>query len=296
MPWSADFFEEVSQDRHHGSSVVFEKFLTLLHTLLHQIEAIDEKFLKALPQAIVAVRPDMAPFYYAALQVSELIARSDGDVKVDRDRLALFVAELQQRQAVAREKISANAREQLAGLHSIMLHSNSHTVTALVREHLPRETEVFLSDAYPDQEGLQVAQELAGCGFQVTLVPDDAKCQYVPRVDLVLLGSDWVTETDFTNKIGTQSLALAGFNEKKRVLVATDGSKLVPRKLRPERRTNRVRLSKNLYREQPIFEEIDNQLVDCFITDLGLFTPSELSAFIGTRLKYVSFHLGTSSR
>lgn len=295
MSWSADFFEEVTQDRHHGSSVVFEKFLTLLHTSLHQLEEIDGEFLSALPEAIIKVRPDMAPFYYAALQVSEWAAKAETEQKHDRHQLALFIAELQKRQAEARAKIIANARETLGTPQAVILHSNSHTVTALVREHLSPQTEIYISDAFPDKEGAQVAQELAGCGFPVTLVPDDAKCGYVARVDLVLLGSDWVAENDFTNKIGSQSLVLAGFNEGRKVVVATDASKLVPGKFRPPRRPNRIRLSKNLYREEPIFEEIDNQLVDCFVTDLGLLTPAELTNHVSTKLKYGDFQTETPS-
>jgi translation initiation factor 2B subunit (eIF-2B alpha/beta/delta family) len=291
MPWSADFFEEVSADRHHGSSAIFDKFLSLLLAYLRQVEELDGSLLTALPGAIVKVRSDMAPFYFAALQVSELLETSKAGGDTAREQLMTFVEDLQQQQAVARDQIIENARGKLGSPQAVMLHSNSHTVSALAKELLSRETKIYISDAYPDCEGEQVAQELAGCGFEVTLLPDDAKCGYVSQVDLVLLGSDWVSETDFTNKIGTQSLALAAFNDKKQVVVATDGSKMVPGKFRPQRQTNRVRLSKNLYRAEPLFEEVDNQLVDTFITNLGIFTPSELGAFVETRLKYVNFQL-----
>jgi translation initiation factor 2B subunit (eIF-2B alpha/beta/delta family) len=111
----------------------------------------------------------------------------------------------------------------------------------------------------------------------------------------VLFGSDWVAEKDFTNKIGTHCLALAAFNEQKRVVVAVDGSKLVPGKLRTERTVNRVRLSKNLYREEPLFEEVSNELVDSFLTDLGIFRSDEMSSFVATRLNYVNFVLPNST-
>lgn len=50
MPWSADFFEEVSADRHHGSSAVFDKFLALLLAFLRQEKELDSGLLAALPE------------------------------------------------------------------------------------------------------------------------------------------------------------------------------------------------------------------------------------------------------
>ncbi len=52
-------------------------------------------------------------------------------------------------------------------------------------------------------------------------------------VDLVILGSDWVTESDFTNKIGTYSLALTARELGKPVYVAADRTKFVWRTLPP---------------------------------------------------------------
>lgn len=289
MPWSAEFFEEVSEDRHHGASAVFGKFLSLIHTYLQQLENLDSEFVASLPSCIIGTRPDMAPFYYAAMRLTAKLGKLSTQSDTIREELEQFIRELQTEQSEARDKILGNAGGALGDVKAVMLHSNSHTVTAIARELLDREVKLFVSDAYPDKEGEQVAHELAGTGFEVTLIPDDAKCQYVSQVDLVLLGSDWVAESDFTNKIGSQSVVLAASNNGKKVVVATDAGKIVPGKFRPKRRPNRIRLSKNLYREAPLFEEVDNSLVDLFVTDLGLFTPAELRDSLENRFSDTNF-------
>ncbi|MCK4856659.1 MAG: hypothetical protein KAT58_01705 [candidate division Zixibacteria bacterium] len=288
---SAEFFEEVTSDRLHGASQLYVKFLSLFKTYLQQAETISDDFCKSLSRAIVAVRSDMAPFYYAALRVSQLAAKAAEAEKDRRQQLCDLVDQLQKEWEAAIGKILDNVREILESTKSVMLHSNSSTVTTVVRELLDRKTKLYLSDARPELEGEKLGEELALAGFKVTLFPDDAKYHYVRDVDLILLGADWVSERSFTNKIGTNCLALAAVNESKPVVVVADGSKLVPDKFRTTREINQVRLAKNLYREVPLFEEIDNQLVDFFVTDQGVFKSGEMSAFVETRTKYLSFSL-----
>lgn len=286
---SAEFFEEISSDRLHGASQVYAKFLSLFATYLQQTDDFSEKFINGLPEAIINVRLDMAPFYYAALRTGELITESSKSGKVTQKQLLDLVKELQQEQGQAIEKIIKTVEPIISGAGSVMLHSYSGTVTSVIREALPISSMIYLSEAHPDREGEKLGEELASLGYNVTLFTDDARYQYLKRVDLVLLGSDWVAERSFMNKIGTSCLALAAVNESKPVLVVADRSKLVPSKFRQKFTTNRVRLSKSLYREVCLFEEVENQFVDKFVTDAGVYTAAEISAFVTTRMQYVNF-------
>lgn len=288
---SADFFEEISSDRLHGASQVYSKFLSLFLTYLQHVDKVDEKFIRELPQAIVKVRSDMAPFFYAALRVSglaEALGKSGDPLKGQLTRL---VEELKAEQGEAISKIIENVRPMAEKASSVMLHSSSGTVMAIIKDCLPEKTRFFVSEASPDREGEKLAEGLASQGYEVTLFPDDARYRYVKAVDLVLLGSDWVAEDGFVNKIGTNCLALAAVNENKPLVVAADGSKLVPSKFLHMPKPSRVRLARNLYREVCVFEAVDNNLVDRFVTDVGTFSSSELAAFVKTRLSYVNFTL-----
>jgi translation initiation factor 2B subunit (eIF-2B alpha/beta/delta family) len=288
---SAEFFEEISSDRLHGASQVYSKFLSLLATYLQHFDDFSERFVNGLPGAIIKVRGDMAPFYYAALRLSELVSESSKSGAVTQKRLLDLVKGLQEEQGAAIEKIVETVKPMISGAGSVMLHSYSGTVTSVIREALPKSSRIFLSEAYPDREGEKLGEELAPLGYTVTLFADDARYHYLKRVDLVLLGSDWVAEDSFMNKIGTTCLTLAAVNESKPVIVVADQSKLVPSKFRREFSANRVRLSKNLYREVCLFEEVDNQFVDKFVTDGGVFTSAEISNFVTIRARHINFPL-----
>ncbi len=288
---SAEFFEEISSDRLHGASQVYAKFLSLFATYLQQSEDVDEKFVKSLPEAIVKVRGDMAPFYYAALRTGELITEGAKSGPVTRKQLLDLVKELQLEQSQAIVKIIKMVAPIISGAGAVMLHSYSGTVTSVIKQTLPKSSNIFLSEAHPDREGEKLGEELAPLGYTVTLFADDARYHYLKEVDLVLLGSDWVGEDSFMNKIGTSCLALAAVNESKPVVVVADRSKLVPSKFRQKFVANRFRLSKNLYREVCLFEEVENQFVDKFITDAGTYTAAEMSALVNTRKQYANFPL-----
>lgn len=165
-----------------------------------------------------------------------------------------------------------------------MLHSNSGILEQAVTEIFSRKTRVFLSEARPDVEGMRLASKLAADKFAVTIFPDDARIAFLKDVNAVLLGADWIAETDFTNKVGTHGLCRFAADLRLPVYVLADRSKLAPARLRPPRQESAAPIAERITRVDRLFEETPNRLVTGFVTDLGVLSAAQLPAVIHDNL------------
>jgi translation initiation factor 2B subunit (eIF-2B alpha/beta/delta family) len=283
MSSPADFFEEITRDREHGASQLYARFLLLLHDYLNQLPDLPDSLIGELPGAIVGVRPEMSPFHYAARRVRRACDSSPHDPNRLRECLLRLVEELQQEETVSLDRIAEYARGYFPPLSGMMLHSYSGTVARVIVETIGRQTKLFISEGHPGCEGIRFATKLAQAGYDVVTFPDDARLLYLPDVEMVLLGTDWLGETDFTNKIGSRSLALGAAQVNIPVAVACATSKMVPSRFRPPRAAQICPVEERISRQEPLFEETENRLVDHFLTDAGILSPAEVSAQISTR-------------
>lgn len=273
----AAFFEEISRDREHGASLLYLRFLLLLREYLTQAEDCSIDVPMQLAAEIAAVRPEMSPFHYAAVRVSAVPENSPASV---REGLMQIVDDLIREDSESMAKIVEFAREHLPATKGIMLHSHSGTIAKVILESVDKKVRLYISEGRPDCEGLGFAREMVTAGFEVTTFPDDARLLYLPKVGLALLGSDWIGEDNFTNKIGSRSLAQASARSGIPLIVIAAINKLAPSRLRPERTVETRAMDDRLLWHEPLFEETENRFVSRFITDRGIHIPEQIPHLI----------------
>ena len=278
-----DYCREITQNRQNGASQLYDQFLSKFAEYVNENKGRIPSLMSNLPQEIVAVRPDMAPFYHAAKAVNAEITRWKEERAADLATIfPKLLSSLMTERAEAVGRVVAFARSLLPAKGVIMLHSRTSTVRDVMTQALDRGTQVFISESRPGEEGRLFAEELHSRGFRVTLFPDDAKLALLPRADFVLLGTDWLSEHDFTNKIGSHSLAVGAGEFGIPIYVVTDHTKMVPSHLRQPRQSTSQEMSNGVSWEAPLFEETLSDLVTSFITDLGLLKPLDVRLQIET--------------
>ncbi len=265
-----DLLSQIRDDRQHGSAQLYQHTLAIIAKAALDSAVTTRSDLGAAIQAVFQAQPAMAPFHYLAHKLESITGGPDEGIT---SRVITLMDELQRSSQLAGERIAANFERFNLTPRSIMLHSNSGTVRELIRQCFSPNTTIFISEARPDLEGLLLAGDLVIEGFVVKTFVDDARAAVMKDVDLVILGSDWVTESDFTNKIGTYSLALTARELGKPVYVAADRTKFVWRRYRPVSMATSA-YAESFYQNQ-LFEETPNQLVASFVTDFGSFSPQQ---------------------
>jgi len=275
----ARLLEPLRADRTSGSSQLYQQLLSILTTELSQSEVVAAD-LAALPAAVTATRHEMACFHYAGAALAAAAAAGNDLTSHVRELLQRLIVDHQQ----ARAQIVSHFWPIASHWEAIMLHSNSGILEQAVTEIFNRKTRIFLSEARPDVEGMRLATKLAADKFAVTIFPDDARIAFLKEVDAVLLGADWIAETDFTNKVGTHALCRFAADLRLPVYVLADRSKLAPAHLRPLRQDPSVPIAERITRVDRLFEETPNRLVTGFVTDFGVLSPAQLPAAILNKL------------
>lgn len=117
---------------------------------------------------------------------------------------------------------------------TVLVHSNSQTVTALFREAKKQgiHCSIFQTESRPGLEGRIQATRIAALGFPVTLIADAAVTLYMPDIDMAILGADSLGEDHFVNKIGSHSIALACREKQKPAYVLADERKKASRRVK----------------------------------------------------------------
>ncbi len=106
----------------------------------------------------------------------------------------------------AQTMLNQKGRELLRGRHTVLTYSYSNTVRDILMGS--KGIEVILSEGRPNGEGRMLAKDLGEEGIRCTLMVDTALTASLPQADLVLVGTDRVSERTFVSKIGTEALAI----------------------------------------------------------------------------------------
>jgi ribose 1,5-bisphosphate isomerase len=144
------------------------------------------------------------------------------------------------------------------------------------------ECRVLISEGRPSNEGVEFGTSLPTWSIPVTLVVDAALPGLVGRCQLVLVGADSVSESDFVNKIGTYALALAAREAGVPFYVAALTDKLIPEAIRG--RPDRVWDASEVLGSAPpgvavenrYFERTPLSLVSGLITEHGQLSPEDV--------------------
>lgn len=265
-----ELLSNIRTDRQRGSAHLYKQTLEIIAKAALDSGIANRSEIGALIQSVYQAQPAMAPFHYLSHRLEGVLDGPDDNFTA---RVISLIDELKRAAQLAGERIAANFEHLNLTPRSVMLHSNSGTVRELICQCFNHQTTVFLSEARPDLEGLLLAGDLVIEGFVVKTFVDDARAAVMKDVDLVIVGADWVSESDFTNKIGTFSLALTARELGKPVYVAADRTKFVSRNARVALSPS-LAFAETFYQDQ-LFEETPNQLITAFVTDSGILTPQQ---------------------
>jgi len=212
--------ESVLRDSVHGSAWISLRALEVLRHRAQELATAgaEDDVVRAeivdLGERLAVARPPMVSVFNRVRrfldQADEIASSTDAGLAEKLSTLATtLLAEAEESEAQA----VAHAAELVRGKCVFTLSRSSTVLRAILQaDPAPR---VVVAESLPGGEGRGVAQELAGAGIEVTLVPDSIMATVLssawdPAVDLVLVGADTVSpEGDVVNKSGTRLAALA---------------------------------------------------------------------------------------
>lgn len=260
--------EPIKADREHGASQLYSDLLDALTEYASHLspDALDFSELAA---RVASVRPEMAPFHYAARRIGEL-ADAPGS-SAGKDELIDLVEQLKSETISTIQRIAPLLKERVRGSRSLMLHSYSGTLKSVVIEAVERNVKVLISEADPGKEGLKLAEDLRSEGFEVMTYPDSESLQRLAQADAVVVGADWIAEEYFVNKVGTLQLAEVAAENGIPFYVVSDRTKLVP---------SQYRKSDPLAATVGLFEPIPLKYVSAFLLPDGAYVPEQVAGLL----------------
>jgi translation initiation factor 2B subunit (eIF-2B alpha/beta/delta family) len=164
--------------------------------------------LEALLTTLHAAHPDMAPPLHLGAAARQALAEAL-DPLAARAALSAAARAFWERLEAHEEAAARHAAALLRGARTIMTHSRSGTVLRalyFVAQESHR-LEVICPLAEPGGEGRRMAEDVAAQGHSAVLLPDLVALQWLPEVDLVLVGADAWEAEGIVNKVGTRAIA-----------------------------------------------------------------------------------------
>ena len=170
----------------------------------------------------------------------------------------------------------------------VITHSYSSTLlNALIfAKENGKKFKVICTESRPNLEGLRLAKRLGKKGVNVKLVVDAAIFSYVFGSDLILVGSDAITNSDLVNKIGTLGLAIASkkYNKTMYSLCGTDKIllKKYPMNVNQSKNPNEVidKTLDNVTPENYYFDLTPLEYLSGIITEKGILSPIEIKDYL----------------
>ena len=197
-----------------------------------------------------------------------------------KDKNERTINSLLRKLRTSKKKMASAARFMRSG-HVIMTHCHSG-VAVEVLKHAKKDGKkisVIATETEPKQQGIRTAKELAAAKIPVTLIVDSAVGYYMPKADMVIVGSDAMRKEGNVNKIGSYNIALAAYQHKKPYYVVGSTLKLDKRKkIQIEQRPadEVYHKLKGVKIENPAFDITPWKFVRRIITEKGVLTPGNL--------------------
>jgi len=279
-------WQDLAADHLSGASEIYLHAVNVLKTSLADPSEASQ-FLSKWPSSLrrlLEAQPTMAPLYNLVNRIALILEKSDLGDEEWRSRILALLQDESSRAAAIEEAVAQHTAGVIAEWPRVMVHSYSGTVAASLERALASgaKVEAFVSEARPACEGRRMAERLAKAGIRVNFFVDDARKLFLPKVDLVLLGADRVSEEVFINKIGSASLAIQAASHKVPVLVTAQSHKFWPSRLpigsEAEHDAKAVwpESPANVFPRNFYFEEIAINLAMGVMTENGLMGDEEI--------------------
>jgi eIF-2B alpha/beta/delta-like uncharacterized protein len=287
--------DEIRNDKTQGASQLARQAVMVLKAAAeHSQAASAEQFLeelKGVGEGLKGARPAMAPIfnivnrYLGALSPAQGLDHLKGLAITKADELARVSL-----QAIA--EITSCGLGLIAEGDRIMTHSYSSTVMAVLEETFAegKPIEVIATRSGAGRTGQRIALELGRQGMKVTLIDDTAVGLYISSANKVMVGADRVClDGTIVNGVGTYPLALAAQKAAVPFYVLCEtlkfdhrlrGEEVDLEEKEPSEIVGRAKLPPQLSVKNPYFDLTPLELVTGIVTENGLLTPKEVTAYI----------------
>ncbi len=286
--------KEIRDDRVSGASELSREaaLVFILFSTQHKAGSNDEFFQKLLTLgvALITAQPHMAPIFN--LVNSILYSAEESLLTLSLEELSEFTKEKAEEfncNSLSSIQLIAQHGEKLIEDGSrVLTFSSSGSILAILKKAKEggQAFEVIACESRPMLEGQLLARFLGNANIPVTLITDAAMGAYVPKVDLLLVGADSISETSFVNKIGTFCLGLLSKEYQVPLYVACERSKFISTDWLPDsfaQGDTKEILEEELLGvkvENPYFEKIPLLLCQQVITNEGYFSPYDIPHYI----------------
>uniref|UniRef100_A0A8D8JD74 Translation initiation factor eIF2B subunit alpha n=3 Tax=Culex pipiens TaxID=7175 RepID=A0A8D8JD74_CULPI len=169
----------------------------------------------------------------------------------------------------------------------ILTHARSRTVRdTLIRAAREdnRRFHVYVTESFPDRQGVQMQSELQEEGIECTVILDAAVGYVMESVDLVMVGAEGVVESGgIINRVGTFTMAMCAREMKKPFYVLVESFKfgrlypLNQKDLPDDYKYPKTRLGEDTSKVHPLVDYTPPVYITLLFTDLGVLTPSAIS-------------------
>jgi translation initiation factor eIF-2B subunit delta len=285
--------QDVKSDRKSGAWVVAQKTIDCLEALIREKSAasVDDLVgeIARVAREVLASQPGMAQLANLFNQLFVTIeSESSGDAIVLSRRVSGEAKRFSEHSKNAVAKVSELGAELINPDAIILVHSNSSTVFEIIkRAHgAGKSFEVIVTESRPVNEGRSCALELSRLGIPSIYIIDAAVSKGVEQADIVLLGSDSLSEKYIVNKIGSTAISLLAREAVVPCYAVGESSKFTPQKLKPKKEQPRdpgevwKSPPENTRIESYYFDDVPLDFFTGIVTEEGILTPEEIGGRI----------------
>jgi ribose 1,5-bisphosphate isomerase len=211
---------------------------------------------------------------------------------IDKEKNLESIDSLLEKLELANDKIAESGANLFRKKnYSILTHCHSSEALAVIKELKKRgkKISVISTETDPLEQGVKTAKELTKEGIKVTLIVDSAVANFMPKIDMVIVGTDAMRREGIVNKIGTCLYAESAEEHGKPFFVVGSTLKLdrrknfeieyrSPKEVRREL-TKRYGLA-GVNIENPAFDITPWRFVSRVITESGAYTPTQIKRML----------------
>ena len=219
-----------------------------------------------------------------------LIHAQEFSKKEDREKLIKAIDEYGINIIKNNQKIVDTTSQLITDGTIVLTHCHSNLVERSLKKAYDKGVDftVFCTETRPRYQGRITAKELSDYGIKTIQIVDSAVASYLKKIDFFLTGADVIfSDGSVMNKIGTHTISIVAQNFKTSHIVLTtthcyETNDLLNIRGLIEERTDTEIWEKetrpeNLLFKNPAFDITPNELIDKFITEVGVFSPESFS-------------------
>lgn len=289
--WRGDV-AKIREDSSHGSGHLANQALDIVEDFINRdmyrnrTELLQS--LSKLSNALVRAKPLMALIFNRTHNVIDFIQdipKEEKNIEVIKKAALNEIKNLRKEADDKIERITKLGSRMIMDNHLVLVHSYSNVVYSILvkARKMKRRFRVICTESRPNNEGSNMAFQLAKSGIKTQLITDANVARAVNEAHFILTGTDRFTETAFINKTGTHAMAVLANSMNKPLYIAGETDKILLKRTYPVRflQSDPQEILKqkhgNLTISNIYFEETPLSYVSKVIIEDGIF---ELKEFI----------------